>query len=830
MKSQMKILTSKETKKLVNKNKRVIGQTISSKKSLSGIIKKTNGESITNERTTKNALRNYPKGGLKKVLDGAKKTEKLLKNNNSVISSESDETKRSQGRPKGSLNKKTLLNLSSLSQQPKIKKERGRPFGSLNKKTLEKLDKNIPVIKVMRDRGRPKGSLNKKTIEKMKITPVEVKLKHEKGRPKGSLNKNTLLKMQNPEIKKQEKRERGRPKGSLNKKTLLSKDPVILKKEFMHITKGVKQDVNISSKTEEKTSTLLSVSGLIPKKSLSADLINKLNELEDYSKIQFIQSVSFSQKQVVTLFHDSITFDYYQREYVWGKEEIDVYIDSLIKNYKHKRVTNIGSIVIDKKNDKLSIIDGQQRLTTQLLIYVIQFNHLNKIKNTINSEEYKSFSVMYGILNKILTNLNFVKNQDQKIYTEVFKFINENYEQIVLLNNYGKFSDFYYKDFSVYNILNKLNFICNEYGNRILDLKFIFYSLMNVACEAGILHESVNANDVFITLNTSTKKLNNYELTKSILLNHFNDEPEIQKEISHKFYQASSYLNILGKTSSIQDSSELTFQYFLRMRYKIKGSHYREQLETLIDEGGKKFIIKLIDEYFIISTYIKSIFEDSKNISIKITLEIIKRVFGGTSNIHMNLPIAVSLYFYDNNIDMKSITNIQRKELKELYLYFLEYTVIMGLCAVGIRDHHKDKNNEVLTYTQDIIKRGIMGGVNYFKKKIQENTQDVIDDYVDNKNSSIYLKSKNVKFKLGEKTLDPKLYDILTSFQSIDKKITLDVMVSNILKMLVEKVSEKEISKHNVKQSLELSRINEKFSTFVKEFNKIKDFNEKIII
>jgi hypothetical protein len=803
MKSQMESLTGKKTKKPVNKNKRVIDKVVSLKKSLKSEVKKTNeiSESITGEVTTKRSLRNRPKGSLKKILDGAKKTGNL-KNIKPVVGENVLETKRSKGRPKGSLNKNTLLKLSSTPQQPKIKRERGRPTGSLNKKTLENLANNIPATKVKREKGRPKGSLNKKT----------------------------LLKMSNPENETKEKRKQGRPMGSLNKKTLLSKEKN-LKKGFVRTPESNKQSEVVSVITDNnKKQTHLSDSILIPKKSLSLDLVDKLNELEDYSKIHFLQSVSFSQKQVVTLFHDSITFDYYQREYVWGKDEIDVYIDSLIKNYRHKRVTNIGSIVIDKKNDKLSIIDGQQRLTTQLLIYIIQFNYLNKIKNTIDSGDFKTFSIIYGILNKVLTNLNFVKNQDQKVYTEVFNYINENYEQIVLLDDYGKFTDFYYKDFSVYNILNKLNFICNEYGNRILDLKFIFYNLMNIACEAGVLHESVNANDVFITLNTSTKKLNNYELTKSIILNHFNDEPEIQKEISHKFYQASSYLNILGKTSSIQDSSELTFQYFLRMRYKIKGSHYREQLENLIDEGGKKFIVELIDEYFTISTYIKSIFEDSKNRSIKITLEIIKRIFGGSSNIHMNLPIAVSLYFYDNDIDMKGITNIQRKELKELYLYFLEYTVIMGLCAVGIRDHHKDKNNEVMEYTQDILKRGIMGGVNYFKKKIQENTQDVIDDYIDNKNSSIYLKSRNVKFKLGEKTLDPKLYDVLTSFQNIDNKITLDVMVSNILKMMVEKVSEKEVSKHNVKQSLELSRINEKFSTFVKEFNNIKDFNEKIII
>ena len=76
-------------------------------------------------------------------------------------------------------------------------KKKGRPKGSLNKKTLERLEKekNNPQTE-KRGKGRPKGSLNKKTIERMKQDMVEqIVEKRKPGRPKGSLNKKTIEKM-----------------------------------------------------------------------------------------------------------------------------------------------------------------------------------------------------------------------------------------------------------------------------------------------------------------------------------------------------------------------------------------------------------------------------------------------------------------------------------------------------------------------------------------------------------------------------------------------------------------------------------------------------------
>lgn len=84
---------------------------------------------------------------------------------------ETDDTKKEpkkRGRPKGSLNKKTLERLEQEKDEtPMEKPRRGRPKGSLNKKTLERLKREAKELpKEKRKPGRPKGSLNKKTIER----------------------------------------------------------------------------------------------------------------------------------------------------------------------------------------------------------------------------------------------------------------------------------------------------------------------------------------------------------------------------------------------------------------------------------------------------------------------------------------------------------------------------------------------------------------------------------------------------------------------------------------------------------------------------------------
>ena len=61
----------------------------------------------------------------------------------------------------------------------------------------------------------------------------------------------------------------------------------------------------------------------------------------------------------------------YQRNYAWGKEEIEALIQDVYDAYKQdaQKVYYIGTLVTFHKGDRVyEVIDGQQRLTTLRLI------------------------------------------------------------------------------------------------------------------------------------------------------------------------------------------------------------------------------------------------------------------------------------------------------------------------------------------------------------------------------------------------------------------------------------------------------------------------------
>jgi len=114
--------------------------------------------------------------------------------------------------------------------------------------------------------------------------------------------------------------------------------------------------------------------------------------------------------------NEKFFIDYFQREYRWHKKHITLLIDDLtstfLKSYspEHKRpeVKNyqsyyIGPVVFstDTETGKMSIIDGQQRITS-ITLFLIYLNHLQKdlesqvsISDLIFSESYgeKSFNM-----------------------------------------------------------------------------------------------------------------------------------------------------------------------------------------------------------------------------------------------------------------------------------------------------------------------------------------------------------------------------------------------------------------------------------------------------
>jgi hypothetical protein len=72
----------------------------------------------------------------------------------------------------------------------------------------------------------------------------------------------------------------------------------------------------------------------------------------------------------------------YQRPYVWTEKEIGKLLSDIkVHKQDNKPMYYLGTIILHKHNGKLSIIDGQQRLTTLAIIqHIVDVNRVPKIK------------------------------------------------------------------------------------------------------------------------------------------------------------------------------------------------------------------------------------------------------------------------------------------------------------------------------------------------------------------------------------------------------------------------------------------------------------------
>ena len=110
-----------------------------------------------------------------------------------------------------------------------------------------------------------------------------------------------------------------------------------------------------------------------------------------------------------------LTIPEYQRPYVWEEKQLNRLLNDLIEYQgikdDNKPMYYLGSIILHQDGNSLKIIDGQQRLTTALLLQKIA--HPNK-KSGISYSSEKS-------IRSIQHNLSYLKSIQNK---DIFDFRN----------------------------------------------------------------------------------------------------------------------------------------------------------------------------------------------------------------------------------------------------------------------------------------------------------------------------------------------------------------------------------------------------------------------
>ncbi|WP_044470425.1 DUF262 domain-containing protein [Mannheimia massilioguelmaensis] len=109
----------------------------------------------------------------------------------------------------------------------------------------------------------------------------------------------------------------------------------------------------------------------------------------------------------------------YQRNYAWGKDEIELLIQDILEAQSKDKDKNyyIGSLVVSKRKDSYEVIDGQQRLTTLKLL--LAYYDINQSVNlTFEHRDESNFSF------KNLSGDNYTKNSidlGYKIISNIFE-------------------------------------------------------------------------------------------------------------------------------------------------------------------------------------------------------------------------------------------------------------------------------------------------------------------------------------------------------------------------------------------------------------------------
>jgi uncharacterized protein with ParB-like and HNH nuclease domain len=246
--------------------------------------------------------------------------------------------------------------------------------------------------------------------------------------------------------------------------------------------------------------------------------------------------------------------DYFQREYRWEEKHIKQLIedltDTFLKSYReeHKRSDvekyqnyYLGPVIFSKnpENGKMSIIDGQQRITS-ITLFLIYLNHLqkNKLEDKINISEL-IFSEKFG-------EKSF--NMSDETREECLKALFEN-------GNYAIKTD---DDETVKNMIARYEDIHNSFPEEINEKTlpfFIDWFIEKVVIVSITAYSDENAYTIFETMNDRGLNLTPTEMLKGYVLSKITDNKkrieingiwkrEIQKlheygdETDQEFFQA----------------------------------------------------------------------------------------------------------------------------------------------------------------------------------------------------------------------------------------------------------------------------------------------------
>lgn len=472
-----------------------------------------------------------------------------------------------------------------------------------------------------------------------------------------------------------------------------------------------------------------------------------------------------------------------QRKYVWDESEWnELFEDLFLIEQKDDYAHFLGPFVFSKcKNEnKLEIIDGQQRLITISIILCCIVSRLNKISENKIAESIK--------------NTYLVGNEDGNQYFKLER-ADENFFLTQIIDALTQYVsvDFLEQEFKInYNINDKYNekFLkCYKYyDEKIYDFlkskhkpqKDMLILLKNKLIKCEIIEISVTSEvdgfRIFETLNARGVPLEQHELIKNYIYNYMRSSGKQQK-----------VTNVWSKIASNLTFKKINgFSWFLShyCTYKYGKTKKNEEFKTIRKNTLKSKVEALLDSLYKNSVYYKYIEEPEEYRNEIDYSKIIysSLVFFKNLNIRQVRPVILSLFekYNEKNIDKKTFENVILLLEKFYFIYVIvlknNTNTIDNMIATLPKKIHEDNKIDLETIKAElchflpersiIISSFYTIGFSNKNKKYNNSSNRKITNYILKRIEKYYDKNDelNVEIKSIEHIMSDSENDDYTSY------------------------------------------------------------------
>ena len=237
---------------------------------------------------------------------------------------------------------------------------------------------------------------------------------------------------------------------------------------------------------------------------------------------------------IKNIFQHHYSIPIYQRAYAWTEKEINTLIDDIYDYYRRNDTYNyyIGSLVVHSSSEEvLSVIDGQQRLTTLSLLICY-------LKNESNYS---------GLVEEVNVSLNF---ESRKRSTNIFRMLKNRSRFHEILDIENELIDGYLI------IRKKLLEKDIRTSSPKYDEGYFKYLLNNVILIKNELPKETDLNHYFEVMNNRGEQLEKHEIVKAYLMGILPQECTKERSVISEIWNACQEMDKyvqLGFKSDIRD-------------------------------------------------------------------------------------------------------------------------------------------------------------------------------------------------------------------------------------------------------------------------------------